>query len=353
MQVLSTNWALPEHYYSQMELFEAFKEELEGKYHNIDRVARLHSNVLVGGRYLALPVDKLRQLQSFGEANDAFIQVGLDLGERAIQRACEDAGIDPNELDAILFTTVTGLATPSMDARLANRLSFKPGIVRMPFFGLGCVGGAAGLSRTNDWLKAHPDKLAVLLSIELCSLTIQREDISIPNLISTGLFGDGAAAVICAGDEHPLSQKSRWPRVRATQSVFYPDTERTMGWDISEKGFGIVLSAEVPQLVESNLRGNVDAFLDSQGLSLDQLSQWVCHPGGPKVLQAVQNALGITEEDLAISWNSLHEMGNLSSASVLINLAKKQAEQPESGSLGLLLAMGPGFCAELVLLEWP
>jgi alkylresorcinol/alkylpyrone synthase len=353
MHVLAVDWALPPHRYSQSDLFEVFQEEIKDRYFNLDRIRKLHQNVMVGHRYLALPPQELVGLKSFGQANDAFIRVGLELGEQAIEQACAQAGIAPKDLDAILFTTVTGLATPSMDARLVNRMGLDPHIARMPFFGLGCVGGAAGLSRCADWLKAHPTKLAVLLSIELCSLTIQRQDLSIPNLISTGLFGDGAAAVVAAGAEHPLARTNQGPKVRANRSLFYPDTESVMGWKISESGFEIVLSAEVPQLVRDNLRDNVDAFLSTEGLSRDDLQHYVCHPGGPKVLEAVQGALEIEREDLKISWDSLAEMGNLSSASVLINLGKTQKTEPASGSLGLLLAMGPGFCAELVLLEWP
>jgi alkylresorcinol/alkylpyrone synthase len=353
MVVLAVDWALPPHRYSQSDLFEAFKEEIQGRYFNLDRIQKLHQNVMVGHRYLALPPSELIGLKNFGQANDAFIRVGLDLGEKAIHQACEQAGVKPADLDAILFTTVTGLATPSMDARLINRMNLDPHIARMPFFGLGCVGGAAGLSRCSDWLKAHPKKLAVLLSIELCSLTIQRQDLSIPNLISTGLFGDGAAAVVAAGAEHPLASATQGPHIRATQSVFYPDTESVMGWNISESGFEIVLSAEVPQMVRDNLRTNVDSFLKNQGLTRKDLTIWVCHPGGPKVLEAVQAALEIDKRDLQISWDALLEMGNLSSASVLINLGKTQKTSPPSGSLGLLLAMGPGFCSELLLLEWP
>ena len=353
MHVLSVEGALPPHHYSQEALFEAFREEIEDRYFNMGRVQELYKNVLVGSRYLALSLDEIKALDGFGQANDAFIRVGLELGESALLGACAQAGVAPADLDAILFTTVTGLATPSMDARLVNQIGLKEGVTRMPFFGLGCVGGAAGLARCADWLRAYPDKLAVLLSIELCSLTIQRKDLSIPNLISTGLFGDGAAAVVCAGRDHPLSKKTRGPRVRATQSIFYPDTEDAMGWRISESGFGIVLSAEVPHLVQTHLRKNVDDFLSGQKLRLEDIEEWICHPGGPKVLGAVQTALDLKEDDLEISWRSLEEMGNLSSASVLINLGKKQKEQPKSGSLGLLLAMGPGFCCELVLLEWP
>ena len=353
MRILGISPALPQHYYQQNQLLEALKTELEGQYFNFDRVERLHKNVLVGGRHLAIPLEELQALETFGQANNRFIEEAQNLGEQAIHGACEMAQTGPEDLSAFLFTTVTGLATPSIDARLMNRMGFRANTVRMPFFGLGCVGGAAGLSRCNDWLRGHPDKLAVLLAVELCSLTIQRKNLSIPNLISTGLFGDGAAAVICAGDDHPLAKQSSGPRVRATRSIFFPNTESAMGWDISEEGFGIVLSAEVPDLVREQLRPCTEAFLAEEGLALEDLTVWICHPGGPKVLTAVQDALELTAEDLAVSWNNLEAMGNLSSASVLINLGETMAQTPKPGSLGLLLAMGPGFCAELVLMEWP
>ena len=352
MRILGIGKALPENYYSQDELLEALREELADHYFNFPRVEKLHKNVLVGGRHLAIPLEKLRDVKTFGQANDHFIEEAQKLGEAAILEAGEQAGTAPQDLGAILFTTVTGLATPSIDARLMNRLSLRSDTVRMPFFGLGCVGGAAGLSRCNDWLLGHPDKLAVLLTVELCSLTLQRTDLSIPNLISTGLFGDGAAAVICAGADHPLAQTSPGPEVVATKSIFFPETETAMGWNISEKGFGIVLSAEVPGLVEAKLRGATEAFLAEHDLSLEDLSVWICHPGGPKVLTAVQDALGITREDLAISWDNLEAMGNLSSASVLINLGETIQKNSASNQMGLLLAMGPGFCAELVLLKF-
>ena len=352
MKILGTGKALPKHYYSQDELLAALREELADKYFNFPRVEKLHKNVLVGGRHLAIPLEQLREIETFGQANNHFIEQAQTLGETAIVEASKQAGTAPADLNAILFTTVTGLATPSIDARLMNRLSLQSDTVRMPFFGLGCVGGAAGLSRCHDWLLGHPDKLAVLLTVELCSLTLQRTDLSIPNLISTGLFGDGAAAVVCAGAEHPLAKESTGPEVVATKSIFFPDTESAMGWNISEKGFGIVLSAEVPGLVRAKLRDVTESFLSEHDLQLNDLSVWICHPGGPKVLTAVQDALGISREDLAISWDNLEAMGNLSSASVLINLGETIEKVSEPGQMGLLLAMGPGFCAELVLLKF-
>jgi alkylresorcinol/alkylpyrone synthase len=183
----------------------------------------------------------------------------------------------------------------------------------------------------------------------LCSLTLQPEDLSIPNLIASGLFGDGAAAAVVVGDERPASG----PQIVATRSVFYPDSERVMGWDISERGFGIVLSAEVPEVVRGHLRGDVDAFLAAHGLGRRDITSWVCHPGGPKVLEAMQEALEVGPEALELTWRSLREVGNLSSTSVLLVLQETiERARPPAGSWGMLLALGPGFCSELVLLRW-
>ena len=241
------------------------------------------------------------------------------------------------------------MIAPSIDARLVNRLGLPPRVKRLPIFGLGCVAGAAGIARAADYVRAYPGEVAVLLSVELCSLTLQPEDLSIPNLIASGLFGDGAAAVVVVGEK----READGPRIVATRSVFYPDSERVMGWDISESGFQIVLSAEVPQVVRDHLCGDVDAFLADHGLSRGDVAAWIAHPGGPKVLEAMEEALALPPGALDVTWRSLREVGNLSSTSVLLVLRDTlDAHRPPPGSYGLLTAMGPGFCSELVLLRW-
>ena len=224
---------------------------------------------------------------------------------------------------------------------------------RTPIFGLGCVGGAAGIARASDYLRAFPDRVAVLLSVELCSLTLQRDDFSIPNIIASGLFGDGAAAVVLTGGARTPRATGAAPRVVATGSVFYPDTERVMGWDIVDTGFKVVLSAKVPEVVREHVRGDVDAFLAAHGLARSDIRHWIAHTGGPKVLEAFEAALELPAGALARSWQSLRETGNLSSASVLFVLGELlDSGEARPGDLGLLMAMGPGFCAELVLLRW-
>jgi alkylresorcinol/alkylpyrone synthase len=352
LKIAAVGKALPPHYYDQDALLEALKRRFTPRYFNPERLERLHRNVLVGGRHLALPLAEYDTLTTWGKANDAWIRVAQEVGAAAVLDALGRAGLAVDDVDALIFVTVTGVATPSVDARLMNRLSLPPRVRRMPIFGLGCVAGAAGISRAADYVRAYPDQVAVLLSVELCSLTLQGEDLSIPNLIASGLFGDGAAAVVVVGDKHPVSAPDG-PEIVASRSVFYRDSERVMGWDISEHGFRIVLSADVPQVVRDHLRADVDAFLAEQGLTRADIASWVCHPGGPKVLEAMEESLELPPDALAVTWKSLREVGNLSSTSVLLVLADTLAShRPPPGSYGMLLAMGPGFCSELVLLRW-
>ncbi len=349
MRIASVGRALPPHFYDQDTLLAALRKRWAGQIFNLDRMERLHRNVLVGGRHLALPIEEYDGLTTWGKANDAWIRVAQEVGGAAVLDALDKAGLKTDDVDAIFSVSVTGIATPSIEARLINRLGLPTRIKRIPIFGLGCVAGAAGIARAADYVRAFPDQVAILLSVELCSLTLQSEDLSIPNLIASGLFGDGAAAVAVVGAE----RAEPGPQIVATRSIFYPDSERVMGWDISENGFRIVLSADVPNVVRDYVRQDVDTFLAENGLTRNDIASWVCHPGGPKVLEAMQETLELPDGALDVTWNSLRTVGNLSSTSVLLVLADTLAEhRPPAGSYGILMAMGPGFCSELVLLRW-
>lgn len=349
MRIAGVGSAFPKHYYKQELLVEALKNDWRHRLPNPDILDRLDDSMKVDGRFTARPISFYENMYTWGQANDAWIEVGLEIGEEALCRALARAGIEPEDLSAIFVTSVTGIAAPSLDARLVNRMGLSPNIKRIPIFGLGCVAGAAGISRAADYVRAYPDQAAALLSIELCSLTLQRDDLSMAHLISALLFGDGSAATVIFGSQ----RKSNGPEILATKSILYPNTERVMGWDISERGFRIVLSPEVPDTVLRHLGEDVDAFLAEQGLSRSDVKSWVMHTGGPKVLEATAAALGITEKDLEASWECLRRVGNLSSTSVLLVLEDVyQHRRPAPGTLSILAAMGPGFCAELVLLRW-
>jgi alkylresorcinol/alkylpyrone synthase len=347
-RILSVAQAVPPHFVEQDTLLAAFRELWGEKHFNLDRLEQLHRAVRVGGRHLALPLERYRALESFSARNDAWTTAAVEVGGRAVERALAAADIAPTQVDHFYFVTVTGIATPSIDARLVVPLGLRTDVKRVPIFGLGCVAGAAGLARVADLLRGAPGEVAVLLAVELCSLTLQREDLSIPNIIASGLFGDGAAAAVLDG-----GARTRGPRIVATRSVFYPGTERVMGWDMVDSGFKVVLSPGVPQLVRERLRADVDSFLGDRGLRREDIAHFVCHTGGPRVLEAFEEALEVPRAAMQRSWDSLQTAGNLSSASVLFVLADLIAsDEPRPGDRGLLLAMGPGFCSELVLLEW-
>jgi alkylresorcinol/alkylpyrone synthase len=341
--------ALPANYVDQETLIAIFRAHWEKKHFNVDRLDDLHHAVRVKGRHLALPVEEYPPLDTFAKSNAAWIRCAADVGEAAVRDALARAGLGPRDVDHLLFVTVTGIATPSLDARLVNRLGMRPDVKRTPIFGLGCVAGAAGLARASDTLRGFPGEVSVLLSVELCSLTLQRQDLSIPNIVASGIFGDGAAAVVLEGG----GRGGEGPRILATRSVFYPDSEWVMGWDIVDTGFKVVLSAKVPEITRAHIGADVDAFLASQGLSRRDVRHWIAHTGGPKVLEAFEAALELPAKALERSWRSLEEVGNLSSASVLFVLADLlESGEARKGDHGLLLAMGPGFCSELVLLRW-
>jgi alkylresorcinol/alkylpyrone synthase len=353
MRIASVSRAFPTYRYAQEEIRKRLETIWADRPSAATRLATLHANARVETRHLALPLEQYGTTRTFGEANDHWIRVAQDLGEEAVGGALREVGLEPTDVDAIFAVSITGLASPSLEARLANRMGFRSDVKRMPLFGLGCVAGAAGIARAADYVKAYPDQVAVLLSVELCSLTFQPDDTSVANLISAGLFGDGAAAVVVLGEERARRMGVRGLRVRDTRSVFYPDTEDLMGWHISERGFDIVLSPAVPSIAQEHLAPHVDDFLTAHDLSRSDIASWVCHPGGPKVLSAMSAGLGLTDVDVRHAWKALEEQGNLSSASVLMVLHATLAEgAPGPGAPGMLLAMGPAFCSELVLFEW-
>jgi alkylresorcinol/alkylpyrone synthase len=316
-------------------------------------INRLHANCGVEFRYTVFPLETYVGLSGFGPTNNAWIVAALELGEKAITGALQRVGLTAADISAIFFASVTGISSPTIDARLINKMPFPTSVKRTPIFGLGCVAGAAGISRASDYVRAVPDQYALLLSVELCSLTWQDDDQSIANLISCGLFGDGAAAVVIAGSETALAKKSTGPRVLDTRSTFYRHTEHIMGWDIGDSGFKIVLSPDVPKVVHEHLRGNVESFLTDNALTMDDISSYIFHSGGPKVLEAMEVTLNLPPNALAPSWKSLREVGNLSAASVLAVMEDVLTNSPgKPGSYSILAAMGPAFCSELVLLQW-
>ncbi len=352
-RIVAVHGVLPPHRYEQSKITEAFARMCLPPGRHPGVLERLHGSAAVGSRHLALPLERYAELSGFGQTNDAFIEVALELGEQAVRGALEQAGLRAQDVDLVVSTSVTGIAAPSLEALLAGRLGFRADVKRVPIFGLGCVAGAAGIARLHDYLEGHPGQVALLLSVELCSLTLQRADASVTNLVASALFADGAAAVLAVGRDHPHQQERQAPVVVDTRSHLYPGTERMLGWDIGDNGFRIVLGADLPELVRRNLGQEVRSFLADHDLKTQDVEAWICHPGGPQVLEAVREALDLPAAALELTWRSLAEVGNLSSSSVLHVLRDTLTLRPPlPGTPGLLLAMGPGFCTELVLLRW-
>ncbi|WP_327250425.1 type III polyketide synthase [Streptomyces sp. NBC_01244] len=354
-RVLGVSTAFPPHRYMQQEITDVLASCLPPGADSA-LLRRLHGAAQVETRHLALPLDVYRRLGGFGHTNRLFVELAVALGAEAVERALDEAGVRAEEIDLVVSTTVTGIAAPSVEARLAARVGLRPDVKRVPMFGLGCSAGAAGLARVHDFLTGHPDGTALLLSTELCSLTLQPTDTSMANLVAGSLFGDGAAALVAVGGDHaPATARAAGtsgPVVAATRSRLYPGTEHLLGWDVGDWGFRMVLGREVPELVRLHVAEEIESFLAAHDLKPRDVAAWVCHPGGPKIMDALADELGLPDSALAPSRRALAATGNLSSASVLQILRDTRAAAPRPGSAGLMIAFGPGFSSELVLLTW-
>jgi len=309
---------------------------------------RLHRNAGVDTRHTVLPMEEYGDIHGIELSNDRYIEMAMDLGERTLREALAQAQVTAADVDLLIVTSVTGVAVPSLDARLIPRVGLRPDVKRLPIFGLGCVAGAAALARLHDYLLAWPRHTAALLAVELCSLTWPRTDVTTADLVASGLFADGAAAVVATG-----RRPAKGPRIIATRSEVYPDSGEALGWRLASGGFRIVLLAELADVVEQRLGATVTSFLASQGLTVDDISTWIGHPGGPKVIDAIQKSLKLPDSAVEMSRRSLARVGNLSSVSVLhvLELTMDTA-QPPPGEFGLMIGLGPGVSVELVLLRW-
>lgn len=354
--IASVHGVVGQHRYPQAEITALFSTIASPSGNHSAVIDRIHQATGVKFRGLALPIEEYPKLLDFKATNDKFIEIALKLSAEVIKAALKKAGVKAEEIDYVVSTSITGIATPSLEARLISIVGFRPDIKRVPIFGLGCAGGAAGIGLVADYLTGHPDAVGLLISVELCSLTLQQDDLSMANIVSSGLFGDGAGALVMVGKNRAEKMGLNSPRVIDSRSHVYPNSEDALGWDIGDKGFSILLSATVNELINENLKSEVTAFLAEHDLKIADISRWVCHTGGPKILEAVEKSLNLNRGELALSWNCLAEKGNLSSAAVLHILSDliigQGFEKPEAGTFGLLLAMGPGFSTELVLLEW-
>jgi alkylresorcinol/alkylpyrone synthase len=314
----------------------------------LEAIRSVIDNSQIDQRHSVFPVDYIVEPRPLAQINSEYREKAVELGLDVTAQALAQAGMGPSDVDLLITVSCTGVMIPSLDAYLATEMGFRPDVRRLPITELGCAAGAAGLARAWEYLTAFPDRTALLVAVELPTLTFQRKDFSQANLISAVLFGDGAAGVVITGRE------ACGPRIVASECFLFPDSLDAMGFDLRDSGFHIVLSKDVPQLIAERIKGLVEGFLARQGLMREDLSAYLLHPGGQKLLSFMEAELGLSRSDTEISWDVLRRFGNLSSASVLFILQESMARRDmPSGSYGLLMAFGPGFTAEMILLQWP
>ncbi len=340
-KILSVATALPPHRLGQEDIKTFARSMFSSGHRDIERLMPVFDNVRIENRYFCVPLEWFEREHTFPEKNSLYIENALSLSEKAARRALDRAGAEPEDVGAIFFVSTSGIATPSLDSKLIFNLGLSEHTRRFPSYGLGCAGGAAGLSRAADHVRVYPDKLALLIGVELCGLTFQRGDLSKANLISTSLFADGAAAVLLGDGEGP--------EVIGSRSTTWPGTEDVMGWDLIETGLKVQLSKSVPVIVREKLREDLEGACASLGLDFEDLSHFIIHPGGAKVLDAFEEVLGMEPGGLVYSRSILSDYGNMSSVTVLFILERfLESENFERGDIGVLTAMGPGFSAEHV-----
>jgi alkylresorcinol/alkylpyrone synthase len=313
----------------------------------LEALMSIADNAQVNKRYSIFPIEYTIEPRPLSKTNEEYIEHAVKLGRQAAEECLQQAGLRPDEVDLIITVSCTGFMIPSLDAHLINLMGFRSNVRRMPFTELGCAAGAMALGRAADYLKAHPGGNVLIIAVELPSLTFQRKDISQANLISSILFGDGAAAVLVSG------KAEKGPKILVSETYTFPDSLGAMGFDLRDSGFHILLSKDVPEMIGAKIRGLVDGFLERHGRKQEDIKGWILHPGGARLLGNVEKELGLCKCDTQPSWDILGNVGNLSSATILFILQEWLQKRPlKSGEYALAAAFGPGFSAEFLLLQW-
>ncbi len=370
--IAATAFTFPEHYYPQEVLATAVKKfciamNLD---FDLDTIDRFFTNVNVKGRYFTHSLDSFFDPPTPGVTAERSIDLALDNFEKTVRSLFCSTGIEPEEIALIASSTLT-ISVPSLEARLMNRIPFSRYIKRLPMFGYGCMGGAAGIARVTEYLEGHPKDAAIFFAGELSSalwqgslqMELQTMISKLPDdpslyseiicsIVTAALFADGMGAVLMVGRDHPLAKPGQ-PRVIDIGSILLSHTTHLMGMDIADTGFRNILRPEVSDHLKGGLREVIDRLLNKHNLSTDDISCWIVHPGGPKVIKTIQEEFGLTQDAVQLSWDTLEKVGNMSSSTVLYMLNEVLSqEQPSPGSYGLMVAMGPGFSQEILLLQW-
>jgi alkylresorcinol/alkylpyrone synthase len=346
-KLVSVGTAVPPHVVTTAEARDFARSFFGENFKDLDRLLALFDHTLIDKRHICQPVEWFASPKSFREKNDAYIEWSLKLGEEAISLALERAGLAVSDVDYLIFVSTTGLATPSMDARIIGHMGMNAHTRRTPIWGLGCAGGVAGVSHAYHHALGHPKSVTVVVALELCSLTFHFGDKSKSNLVATALFADGAAAVVVTGDDVGAVGQT----IVDTKSTLWPDSLDVMGWDFESEGMQVVFSRDIPGIVMAKSRDNITTFLHQHGLDLSDVGHLIAHPGGTKVIEAYEQALSLTNGAMTDTRVVLRDYGNMSSASVLFVLDRFLSRpHQDSGKYGLMTALGPGFSSEHVLL---
>ncbi|MCJ7839504.1 type III polyketide synthase [Lederbergia sp. NSJ-179] len=357
-RIISIGTAVPEFAIHQEEAMELARHLFSGSMKDIDRLLKVFRNGEIQKRYFVKPLDWYMESHSFSEKNAIFIEAAVELCITAIQKCVTNSTLEADiayeEIDAIFLINTTGLSTPSLDARIINQLPFSAHTKRIPIWGVGCGGGASGLSRAYEYCLAYPDAKVLVVGVELCSLTFQLNDLSKSNLIGTSLFSDGAAAVLIGGEELPYDQlvHRSLPTILHTQSTLMKDSLDVMGWQFKDEGFYVVFSKDIPTLVKNWLQPVMLQFLEQNNLEESEIAHFIAHPGGKKVILAYEEALNLPPEKTNQSLEILQEYGNMSSVTVFFVLERFLEQSISFGDYGVIAALGPGFSSELLLLRW-
>lgn len=352
-KIISVGTSVPPYEISQEKAKEFAQKMFQPFFKDIDRLLKIFDHTHIEKRYFCVPDDWFQSPHTLEEKNSIYIENAIQLAKSAILSALTASPFSAEEIDHIVFVSSTGISTPSIDAHLFNdpELAFQPHIKRTPIWGLGCAGGAAGLSRAFEYTLAFPKAKVLVVSVEIGELAFLNHDFSKSNLVATSLFGDGAAAVLIIGDEAGIDRQKHGIEIINTQSTIWDDSLDVMGWEIKNDGFKVIFSKDIPTIIKTKLKSDLDSFLQEQNISLEEIQFFILHPGGTKVIEAYEDVFHLTSGQTDSSKKILRQYGNMSSPTVLFVLKDfmEKAETPKG--YGILLALGPGFSAETLLLR--
>lgn len=356
-RILSVSTINPPFIVKQTEAVQLTRSLFKNRFQDIERLLTVFENGEIHKRHLCMPLEWFEQNHDFEERNHLFTEHAVNFGVQAIEQCLSNLStlsreIHPSEIDAIFYVSSSGISTPSIEARIMNVLPFNENTKRIPIWGLGCAGGAAGLSRAYEYCLAYPQANVLVLSIELCSLTFQKDDYTKSNLVGASLFADGIACALLSGKDSTIQTSKSVPQIIGTSSKFMPNSEDVMGWQVKNNGLHVIFSRSIPRIITKWLGPVVHEFLNTYDLTSEDMTHFIAHPGGKKVLTAYEDAMHFAQSKTSISREILNEHGNMSSPTILYVLKRFMENETQPNELGLMAALGPGFSGELLLLQW-